>query len=185
MPRQYAEKVFQFVADSEEFTFYCHSENTRNGFKHVSTMFDALGQRIGGDTRYYYNRTWERYGYQSTMCAIVGGLIESEKNRLASEWMQARGYVRMTAKRRAEYQAENVTSNALRTFYALRFMIGGHYKDERPWAYGPECGNRENAILDHVTNCVLIECTPDHKVYRIWNGSTYCDYDAPNRRFVG
>ena len=32
---------------------------------------------------------------------------------------------------------------------------------------------------------VLVEHTPDHKVYRIWNGSTYCDYDAPNRRFVG
>lgn len=187
MGKHYAEKIYRFVADSQEFTFVCHCENTRNGFKHVVSCYDQLDQKIGGATCYYYNRTWERYGYQSAMHQIAGNLLAGERARILDAWKEARGYVRMTAKRTAEFEHDRPTTNEARTYQVLRFLIGGSYKDERPWAYDPACGARENEILRNVSNCTMIENTPDHLVYRLFDesGSRFCDYDAPRRQFVG
>jgi hypothetical protein len=55
----------------------CESENTRYGFRHLATLL-RNGHEIGKAKACYYNRTWERYAYQS----VLRHLVEKASDRL-------------------------------------------------------------------------------------------------------
>ena len=44
----------------------CNSERTRYGFRHLATLH-IDGQEIAKAKRCYYNRTWERYKFESVL----------------------------------------------------------------------------------------------------------------------
>ena len=98
-------KIFNFDIDGKHFEFVCTSRNTRNGFAHDTTCIIN-----GGDwenltaTRHYYNRTWERYAYQSVMLSLAGNEIARHMERVKNAFMLDRGYKRLTAKRKAEFE---------------------------------------------------------------------------------
>jgi hypothetical protein len=48
----------------------CRSERTRYGFRHLATLL-YKGQEVDTDKRCYYNRTWERYEFESVMYGLV------------------------------------------------------------------------------------------------------------------
>lgn len=65
-----------FSIDNHNITFVNESKNTRNGFKHVSDLYlDGSCYPISTGVRYYLNRTWEYYQYQSSMIEAVEQLI--------------------------------------------------------------------------------------------------------------
>lgn len=58
------------LADNRQIDFYCYTTDTLNGFCHtVKSLNNSIyGDKIITDTKSsYYNRTWERYDYESTL----------------------------------------------------------------------------------------------------------------------
>ena len=64
--------------DNKQTVFCCYTTKTRAGFCHtvVTTNSDVYGSKMITDTKTsYYNRTWERYEYESTLkraCKKIG-----------------------------------------------------------------------------------------------------------------
>ena len=65
----------------ERIEVVCKSENTRNGFRHLATLFvDGIEKENAKCC--YQNRTWERYEFQSVLNEVVN---KSFKNKVISE----------------------------------------------------------------------------------------------------
>lgn len=64
--------------DNKQTVFYCYTTKTKLGFCHtvVSLHESIFGSKVITDTKTsYYNRTWERYDYESTLikaCKKIG-----------------------------------------------------------------------------------------------------------------
>ena len=48
------------------FSFCCESQGTRYGFRHLCYVFKD-GQEVAFAKRCYYNRTWERWEFESVL----------------------------------------------------------------------------------------------------------------------
>ena len=55
---------------SDEYEVVCVSEGTRYGFRHLATLLKN-GNEIDKAKICYYNRTWERYEFESVMKKII------------------------------------------------------------------------------------------------------------------
>lgn len=69
MTRQYNKQFFELQTGDKKIYFFCYTTNTRLGFCHtVVTLHDNFYTKVITDTKNsYYNRTWERYEYESTL----------------------------------------------------------------------------------------------------------------------
>lgn len=184
MSAYYNEEALNFTAEGRRVTFYCHTRDNRAGFVHEAAMYvegDAY-PRAKGQAQ-YYNRTWESYRFQSVCNSIVWDLKRGEASRIKSEWMEERGYQRMSKKREAEYKAAAPTSEYLEFLRTLSFCING---SPRSWDF-EIVGAREREILQNRGDVRHLERTEDRDIYRIYNaeGTAFCDYDKTRRVFVG
>lgn len=183
MRNNYNEQLIRFEAEGVRVNFACYTRGNRSGFVHEVTMYEeGRGYATASESVQYYNRTWEEYTYQSVMGSIVYGLERRELERIRRVWMSERGYERMTAKRRAEFEADDTETPRLRFLRTLSFCIHGM---PRPWH---SCaGERERAILQDRGDVRRVELSEGHAVYRIFDreNEQSCDYDAETRRFVG
>lgn len=87
-----------FQIDDHNITFVNESKNTRSGFKHVSRLY-INGMPISEGTRYYYNRTWERYRFQSSMIECVEKAIKWCADDLKENIMQKNNWKRLSPAR--------------------------------------------------------------------------------------
>lgn len=173
-------ETINYTIDGMPCTFVCSSRNTRHGFAHDALLL-IDGREQGSDTAHYLNRTWECFRYQSVIGSIARAHVYEERERIRAEWMRARGYKRMTAKRREEYDADAPTNDALEFWRTLEFAI------YRIPSIQYDGGTREREILHDPGNVHIVELSPSHRVYRIEgrDGASFCDYDDATKRFVG
>ncbi len=68
--KHYNQKTFTFVVNGQNCSMYCSTTRTRNGFCHHAYFF-GLGRDFGHTRVSYYNRTRERYDYETVMRAAV------------------------------------------------------------------------------------------------------------------
>lgn len=146
-------KTFHFVVNLTNFEIVCSSRNTRDGFAHHCTILVNGEDRGIEATCFYLNRTWERYAYQSVMLKAareqIARLIEWERE----DYMAARDWQRMTAKRReefAQYLDTECDNNALRSYVCLYEQIENYDLMTPP--YPDWYGHRPRAVklLDFV-----------------------------------
>ncbi|WP_165170667.1 hypothetical protein [Adlercreutzia sp. ZJ242] len=105
-------KVFSYESNGHRIQFVCDSRKTRNGFAHDAACIiddDVLGQIEA--TCNYYNRTWERYTFQTVCKKIAHEQAANCCKRERRRFMEERNYARMTAKRKAEF-TEWINENA-------------------------------------------------------------------------
>ena len=126
------------ITDGESealFTFECDTRNYSHGFVHRCDLrgVDFHGGLISAHNKCtYYNRTWEEWDYQSVCIVAVRGLIEEAKNNLLDSFKSERGYERMTAKRRDEFDSwmdsgiESGDFEWLRVLIALKESLRGY-----------------------------------------------------------
>jgi hypothetical protein len=69
-------KTFNITKDLQAI---CNSERTRYGFRHLAEL-QYKGNEIATAKRCYYNRTWERYEFQS----VLESLIDNAKDSLTT-----------------------------------------------------------------------------------------------------
>lgn len=82
--KHYNHKSFTFSVNGQTCTIYCSTTRTRNGFCHHA-YFCGLGREFEHTRVSYYNRTWERYDYETVMCAAVGKLPKDIQTALYLE----------------------------------------------------------------------------------------------------
>ena len=90
--------------DKEEirFNFYCRTENTRHGFKHIVQLFEN-GIITSTGTCYYINRTWEKWNYQSACLTAMHNKIDKIIDNELKCFKAYHNYDRMTTKRKEEF----------------------------------------------------------------------------------
>lgn len=102
----------EITVDGRKVVFYNRSENTRNGFKHISEMF-IDGENVSKGTRQYYNRTWEKYQYQSAMKTAVYNSINENRKSIEYSYRLENSINRMTKKHRENLEMILVQDNRL------------------------------------------------------------------------
>ena len=183
MASHYCEKLIRFQVEGRLVYFSCYVRDNRSGFVHEASMYEeGRAYATAATSVQYYNRTWEEYAFQSAIGSIVDDLERRERERIRRVWMGERGYERMTAKRRAEFEADDVETPRCRFLRTLQFCIY-----HMPCSWDQCAGERERAILRDRGDVRRIELSEGHAVYRIFDSENkrFCDYDAETRCFVG
>jgi len=55
---------------NKNYNIVCNSESTRYGFRHLATLHKA-GIQIARAKKCYYNRTWEKFQFESVIIDII------------------------------------------------------------------------------------------------------------------
>lgn len=92
-----------------EYVFCCDAHDTRSGFAHTCTLY-RYGTPIKGEhygyvneeKRYYYNRTWEAYRYQSVMLGCVNNEMNYIVSKAIDDYKAANGIKRLAKGRKDE-----------------------------------------------------------------------------------
>ena len=87
-------KVFSVNFQGEKNSIYCKYENTRNGFKHVATMYYNRNTYVA--VCYYLNRTWECFEYQSVIRKLYCIISDEMKEKAVEEWKTSKGKKRIS-----------------------------------------------------------------------------------------
>ena len=88
-------KAFSGNFQGEKNSIYCKYENTRNGFKHVATMYYNRNTYVA--VCYYLNRTWECFEYQSVIRKLYYIISDEMKEKAVDEWKAEKGKKRISA----------------------------------------------------------------------------------------
>lgn len=67
MVRKYNVQFFTAKVNGEEITLKCYTTSTRLGFCHTATVTTARYHHLSDTKQTYYNRTWERFDYESVL----------------------------------------------------------------------------------------------------------------------
>jgi hypothetical protein len=68
-------RIFNF---DKTYNVVCNSQGTRYGFRHLATLHKN-GFSIGKAKICYYNRTWERFRYESVLLKIINAYFEGKE----------------------------------------------------------------------------------------------------------
>ena len=81
----------------KNFTFICFTKNTRSGFKHEAQMLinDTF---VSEATKYWVNRTWESFTYQSVMRNCVQNYIGQIEYGIETNYRNENNVIRKTKK---------------------------------------------------------------------------------------
>ena len=121
-------ELFKYNRGPVSIELVCDSRDTRNGFAHDCHMF-IDGHETAAETCYYVNRTWERYYFQSVILKAVGAARDAYADRLRRRFKDQRGYMRMTPKREAEFEAWAASTEA-GYMYRVLADVFGYYDDQ-------------------------------------------------------
>jgi hypothetical protein len=89
----YGHETFRVtLQDGTEYGFRCAAQNTRYGFRHVVDVLDGYARPVVHKSHPYYNRTWERFRYESVMLDAIRTMPEDVQQELRA-WIDriARG----------------------------------------------------------------------------------------------
>lgn len=68
MSKYYDMRIFNL---DQDYTIVCNTQNTRYGFRHLASLCEKGYNNIGNTKICYYNRTWERFRYESVLRDLI------------------------------------------------------------------------------------------------------------------
>ena len=101
-------KLNEGKENEKDFTFICAYRSNRSGFVHECEL--KIGAQTFESKCQYYNRTWERYTYQTVMFSALSYYKDYIVSRLKEDFLDLKGYKKMTSKIKPEFEkllAEN------------------------------------------------------------------------------
>lgn len=101
-------KLINITIDGLDFEFICEPSSTRTGFKHTCDVFINNHQQATAAC-YYYNRTWERYDFQTVCIKVIDNLIDDFIDQARERYKERHGYKKLTKSRRIDF--ENTLEN--------------------------------------------------------------------------
>ena len=75
--------IYETSRKGNKVTAVCRWENTRYGFRHLVALM-VNGYEVASAKKCYYNRTWERYGYESAINQAVAS-VQWEQDQQENE----------------------------------------------------------------------------------------------------
>ena len=97
------------------YSFHNESVGNRSGFYHKTEVF-VNGCHLTTNKVQYYNRTWESYRFQTSMCGSIRNLKENHIENLKYKFKTEKGYKVLTEKRREEFEAFCETNEKLKEY---------------------------------------------------------------------
>lgn len=95
--------VKKITVDGKRYEFICRSWGTRSGFAHGAEMIDMENYTIMAEAkRFYPNRTWECWDFQSAILDAIEKAKGYRKARIADRLRDVNGWKNITKKRREE-----------------------------------------------------------------------------------
>ena len=102
--KQYNHETFYVIlpdADRTSVIFYCHTEKTRYGFRHVCDFRRPGEYSFTRAKCCYYNRTWESFRYESVLHAaadkcppdIAAAIRQMTADRSRAEYEKAEAFI--------------------------------------------------------------------------------------------
>jgi hypothetical protein len=110
-------QVFSATVNGREFNFTCYTQSTSYGFRHICTLGynnTDVCRYIKGDIiskATYYNRTWERFQYETVLRQGIDNLNESK------EVKQALHDILIDGKAQAEHEQAEKEIQAFQNLY--------------------------------------------------------------------
>lgn len=110
-------QLFSATVNGKEFNFTCYSQSTNYGFRHICTLGynnTDVCRYIKGDIigkACYYNRTWERFQYETVLRQGIENLNESK------EVKQALHDILIDGKAQAEHEQAEKEIQAFQNLY--------------------------------------------------------------------
>lgn len=95
--------IYEKEINGVKFTFVCESWHDRRSWGHKVTLYKNHTVVIGTAKIRYYNRTWERYQYQSIIKSVIFNIIAKIKSDAKIVFKNSNNYKVMTKKRAAEF----------------------------------------------------------------------------------
>jgi transcription antitermination factor NusG len=113
--------------NNNEYEFVNEFKSTRNGFKHITTLF-LNGYKLGDATINYINRTWEMYEYQSVMKKVVNELIHEIETDFIEHYKSKHNISRLTSKTKntTEFEVEKmvfINNSNFNDFMGLKLAL--------------------------------------------------------------
>lgn len=103
--------------NGNEYIFYNSFRGNRSGFVHESELIRNM-EVIGRNKVQYYNRTWERYTYQTVMKGLVRNIMDRTLEEYKIAWKNAYNVKRMT-KQKHEAMMEDFRANTTEAYAEL------------------------------------------------------------------
>lgn len=95
--------IYNKEINGVKFTLVCEAWSTPNSWGHKVTLYQNNTEQIGSARVRYYNRTWEKYRYQSTIQSVIWDVIQAIKKRAKAAFLKLHNYKVLTKKRAAEF----------------------------------------------------------------------------------
>ena len=115
--------IYNKVINGVKFTFVCESWKTRNSCGHEVTLYKNDTFKVGWAKVRNYNRTWERYQYQSAIKSVIHNAIEDIKAAAKKAFLTLHNYKVMTKKRAAAFLEFLKQDNAYNMYNELYRMF--------------------------------------------------------------
>lgn len=110
--------------DDRHYTFANRYWSTSRAWGHETSLFLNNGWRIGRAKVRYYNRTWERYTFQSCMRAAVRSAIAMYTARHLASWLYQHNQSRFKRWQKAACLQEASASPDIQALHQLLEKIG-------------------------------------------------------------
>ena len=114
--------IYNKVINGVKFTLVCESWTDRTSWGHEVTLYKNDTFKVGRAKIRYYNRTWERYLYQSAIKSVIYDAIEEIKAAAKKVFLSLHNYKVMTKKRAAaflEYLKQDDTYKMYNELYRM------------------------------------------------------------------
>ena len=114
--------------NGKRYMFICEGWDTRSGFAHGCKMVDLENwTTVAEAKRFYLNRTWECWRYQSAILDAIDKAKGYREARIADRLRDVNGWKNITKKRREELERAVALDPVCDNLTALRKEIGGYH----------------------------------------------------------
>lgn len=114
--------------NGKRYLFSCESWSTRSGFAHGCRMIDLENWRTVAEAkRYYLNRTWECYRFQSVIEDAISNAMADKRDDITADMKRRNGWEKLTAKRREMVNAACAADVGMGILKALVEEVGKVY----------------------------------------------------------
>ena len=108
------------------YDIYCYTYETQYNWGHIVKIYNKdTYYLIGSNKITYYNRTWERYRYQSCILGAIYNLIEERKQHLIDEYKLKTGKKRTT---KEEKEIAIANDSVIDEYKEMRKYFENEYK---------------------------------------------------------
>lgn len=95
--------IYNKEINGVKFTLVCESWQTQNSWGHKVSLYRNEFFFVGSAKIRYYNRTWEKYLYQSAIKSVIYNVIAEIKAAAKKVFLSMHDYKVMTKKRAAAF----------------------------------------------------------------------------------